>query len=478
MRIEFMLNDKWIRADVNPGLPLLDFIREQQHLTGTKIGCREGDCGACTVLEGRISGHTLKYRTIVSCPTPVLHARGKHIVTVEGLNIDGLSPVQQALVDHNAAQCGFCTPGFVVSLSAYLMSEDEDLLASISGNICRCTGYKSIERAAKALEEIKKTVHKGNRIEGMIDQGWLPVYFKEIPERLARFSTNVQAGNVVNGGIPIGGGTDLMVQQPDRILEEEILPLEGLFPGQLIRAAGKVMIDGATKIEDFFCHEIIRTSFPSLTEIRPWFASQPIRHMGSLAGNIVNASPIADLVIALLALDAELELSGRDGQKRRVRLREFYTGYKQTILAEGELISQILIDEPDPSPAFHFKKVSKRSYLDIATVNSAIQIQTRANTILTVHLAVGGVAAIPFYAVNTCKCLKGKPLDTNLLIGAHRVLQEEITPIDDIRGSSVYKRLLVRQQFFGHFMHLFPSLFFGEEIRAFLFTNATDHEEH
>jgi len=159
--IRFILNEKEITTDLPPGMVLLDIIRYHQHLVGTKIGCREGDCGACTVLVGEIVNDQLQYESMTSCLLPIGNAAGKHIVTIEGLNFsDLLNPVQQAIADEGATQCGFCTPGFVVSLAGFCLSNGEhtqqNAIAAIDGNICRCTGYKSIERAAGKVAEIMK----------------------------------------------------------------------------------------------------------------------------------------------------------------------------------------------------------------------------------------------------------------------------------------------------------------------------------
>jgi xanthine dehydrogenase small subunit len=156
--IRFILNEKELATDLSPGTLLLDYIRYHRHLVGTKIGCREGDCGACTVLAGEMKGDKVVYSSVTSCLMALANAQGKHIVTIEGLNGNGLNPVQQAISDESATQCGFCTPGFVVSLAGFCLSETERgydaAIASINGNICRCTGYKAIERAAAKVAEL------------------------------------------------------------------------------------------------------------------------------------------------------------------------------------------------------------------------------------------------------------------------------------------------------------------------------------
>ena len=184
--IRFILNNQDINTDISPGTTLLDFIRYQQHLTGTKIGCREGDCGACTVLKGELKEDgSLDYQTIVSCLTPIGNVHHKHVVTIEGLNQIDLNPVQQAICDENGTQCGFCTPGFIVSLTGFCLSNKPsspaNAIAAIDGNICRCTGYKSIERAAKLVSTLmEENTGKDSTIDFLQTIKILPGYFSGI----------------------------------------------------------------------------------------------------------------------------------------------------------------------------------------------------------------------------------------------------------------------------------------------------------
>ncbi len=186
--ISFILNDELIKTNKPGGITLLDFIRYKENLKGTKIGCREGDCGACTVIEGQLDNGFVKYKTIVSCLTPLGNVHGKHIVTIEGLNQEQLSPVQQALVEHNGTQCGFCTPGFAISLTAFLLNEGksdiEIAIAAIDGNICRCTGYKSIVRTAAELVELKKKIPSSEIVSWLVKNDFLPEYFLGINGQL------------------------------------------------------------------------------------------------------------------------------------------------------------------------------------------------------------------------------------------------------------------------------------------------------
>ncbi|MBT3518946.1 MAG: 2Fe-2S iron-sulfur cluster binding domain-containing protein, partial [Candidatus Marinimicrobia bacterium] len=186
--IEFILNNKTIKTEKPSGSLLLDFVRYDKSLTGTKIGCREGDCGACTVLIGDLKNGQMDYKQVTSCLTPLGNVQGKHVVTIEGLNMESLSPVQQYIVDESGSQCGFCTTGFVVSLTQFCLTNSapsyKDAIASIDGNICRCTGYKPIERAAKHITESLSDKSEKETLDWLITQKFIPSYFKDISTQL------------------------------------------------------------------------------------------------------------------------------------------------------------------------------------------------------------------------------------------------------------------------------------------------------
>src|SRR6476661_2344756 len=219
--IDFILNDRTLSTDLAPGSTVLDFVRYDQNLKGTKIGCREGDCGACTVLVGELIENEVRYRSMTSCLMPLANAAGKHIVTVEGINpADGsLSPVQQAMVDESGTQCGFCTVGFVMSLTGFCIDETpktrEMAVSAVDGNICRCTGYKSIERAAEKICGILS--ERGGVATGR--RSPVPEYFAEIPARLSGLLAAIPADETRRAGSIrfVGGGTDLYVQLPEEM---------------------------------------------------------------------------------------------------------------------------------------------------------------------------------------------------------------------------------------------------------------------
>ncbi len=466
--ITFILNNQLIQTDELAGTVLLDFIRYKMHLTGTKAGCRKGDCGACIVLEGYLENGEVRYKSIVSCLTPLGNVQGRHIVTIEGLQKDKMSPVQQAMINHAATQCGFCTPGFVMSLTAHSLaperSSPERVISAISGNICRCTGYKSIEHAAGDISSVLQRKDEKDPLGWLIKEAFLPEYFRGIADRLKQLKVKNQGSET---GRKVGGGTDLFVQQADALAVADLCFLKQDGAQADACAIDTIEVDtdnrvcrigGVVTASDIMRHATLQSHLPKLTEYFKLISSEPIRNMGTVAGNIVNASPIADLVIFFLALDAEVHLKAKNGTTRNVPLRKFYTGYKQLIMKPDETILHISFRLPQQA-SFNFEKVSKRQYLDIASVNSAILLQLDGDTIQEVHLSAGGVFAWPFYAKKTVGFLKGRTLTPELIKDAAKVLTSEVAPISDIRGSKEYKSLLLRQLFFVHFAEMFPKQF-------------------
>lgn len=468
--ISFILNENPVSTDQSAGMTLLDFIRYNNGLKGTKIGCREGDCGACTVLEGKLTEGRVTYQTIVSCLTPIGNVQGKHIVTVEGVNMDTLSPVQENLVDFNGTQCGFCTPGFVISMTAYLLSDAEPemevALDYIDGNICRCTGYKSIERACAELVKLKQKINTSNPVEWLIKNKSLPDYFYKIPDLLAEIDTQKYSGSI--HGLIVGGGTDLMVRQPDTIIEKDLSLLHNRKNLKDIIIEGSYCTIGAEVTATMIMEaKLLQSHFPNLKQHFKLIASTPIRNMGTLAGNIVNASPIGDLSIFFLALNAELFFN-KNEDRRKLYLNEFFLDYKKTNLEEEEFIEKIGFQLPDKSTHFNFEKVSKRQHLDIASVNSAISLKINNENITKARLSAGGISPVPLYLREVSAFLEGKPLNSETIVNANTIAQEEISPISDIRGSEEYKRLLLRQLIIAHFIELFPEKISWSNLRSIL----------
>lgn len=466
MITEFILNNKLIKTPVKRGTTLLDFIRYEQRLSGTKIGCREGDCGACTVLIGELIDDRMRYQSMTSCITPLGNARNKHVVTIEGLNMDELTPVQKAMIDESGTQCGFCTVGFVVSLSSYCLTAEkptlEGAISNIDGNICRCTGYKSIERAADKLVGLLSDKNLENPVEWLVQNKFIPDYFLTISERITTLNNPKPS---LTGRLVIGGGTDLYVQRHDDMTDEEIgLVLDRSEMRKIEVRDGQVFLGSATTASDIMYSPVMNGLFPNLWKHLKLVSSTPIRNMGTVAGNFVNASPIGDLTAFFLALNSSVYLKDQFDNIREIKLKEFYLGYKVLNKKADEVVAEISFPIPETGTKFNFEKVCKRTYLDIASVNSAIQIRVEAGTIQHVHLSAGGVGSTPKYLEKTCTYLTGKHIKTDVLAQANEMIQSEISPISDVRGTKEYKRLLLRQLFLSHFIELYPEYIQAEEL--------------
>ena len=462
--IEFILNNETIQTTENAGMTLLDFIREKRALKGTKIGCREGDCGACTVLVGTLNTTTnnVIYQTITSCISPLGNAHGKHIVTVEGTNLtDKLTAAQKAMSNNYATQCGFCTPGFVVSLTGLALSNSihtyENSLDAIGGNICRCTGYKSIERATQSITKLLAKKDASNSIDWLIDYDFIPNYFSEIPKKLKRINSN---NNLTIGTNLVAGGTDLYVRHADELSEKKIqLVASNSNNNSISFYKNSCVMSGNTTVTDMVNNNALSAYFPDLKEYLKLVSSEPIRNMATLAGNFVNASPIGDMTVFFLALNSKITLKNSRDKLRTIALKDFFQSYKVYDLKKEEIITNITFDMPDSSCHFNFEKVSKRTHLDIASVNSAINLKVTNGVIEAAAIAVGGVAPIPKFLHTTAAFLVGKSLTIEVVKEANTIMQDEIAPISDIRGSCDYKRLLARQLLFAHFIKYWPKTF-------------------
>ncbi len=476
--IHFLLNDEEIKTDLAPGTLALDFLRHHLRKTGTKEGCKEGDCGACTVLIGEPAGSEIRYKPVTSCLVPLGELHGKHLVTVEGLNLEHLTMVQDAIVREGASQCGFCTPGIVVSLTAELIEhgnavDRERIKYALSGNLCRCTGYASLlragERIAAAAKEITSEDGQYGRIRQLAAKGVLPDYFLQIPNRLKQIEPLAEIVEQ-QGAVYIAGGTDLYVQRGDELPGKAVVALNrqsGLRG--VSEKDGLIEIGPLTTFEELGQNPILQKHIPEIGDFMRRNASWQIRNRATVGGNIVNASPIGDVTNLLLVLDAELVLT-RNGKQRTAPLKNFYRGYKQIDKAEDELITAVRFPVPPPTAKINFEKVSKREYLDIASVNSSIWLVVEDEIIREARVSLGGVAPIPLLLQETTRRMQGQPLRPETVFKALETMPQEIAPISDIRGSAEYKRLLARNLIVAHFIKLFPEQFNLEVFEGVLFS--------
>jgi len=466
--IEFLLNDNAVRVDASPGEVVLDILRRDLGLKGTKEGCREGDCGACMVLLGTPRADAVEYYAINSCLLPVGTVAGKHIVTIEGLNGRGLTPVQQAIVDEGATQCGFCTPGLVIALTGFLLGDTpldaEAGFTAVSGNMCRCTGYLAIRRVIEKLCAVfaGAGTAPSDRLETMISSHVVPAYFRTVPERLAEM---MDEGETPGGdeAILVAGGTDLIVQRPEEVAEAQLVLLERREDLRGIRIENEDRwIGAATPVEEITRSRMLQELFPGTDPHIELISSVAIRHRATVGGNLVNASPIGDMAILLLALNAEVILCA-EGKRRCLPLKEFFTGYKQLNRRPGELVEAIRFARPPRGSLFNFEKVSRRKHLDIASVNSAMMICVEDDTVRDVHMSAGGVAPVPFYLASACERLRGNRLSPESIRQAADEACAAVSPISDVRGAAEYKRLLLGRLVRAHFIELFQDRF-GEEL--------------
>lgn len=462
IKIHFILNHRTACTSQLIGVTVLDYLRSWERLTGTKEGCREGGCGACTVLLGELQGEKLVYKSVLSCLLPLGELSGKHLVTIEGLKQEKLSPIQQALVDWGATQCGFCTPGIVMSMTGYLLATEteingEGIKAALHNNLCRCTGYGAIKRAGSALVQ---SLEKGGvrNLETGIEKGILPEYFRHIPDRLRQLPPAILENSKISPEFIIAGGTDLYVQQRDILAESSVKLLNQSLQMQGITTNNsQIHIGALTTFADFANHPAIINIIPPIQEYIQRIASVSIRQRATVGGNIITASPIGDISVILLALNASLVLQEGDNV-HTVPLREFFRGYKKIAKKPAEILTEIVIPLLPPETKFNYEKISKRQYLDCAAVNSGMAIWCAGDTILDISISMGGVAPIPLFLKQISNYFIGKLVTEEAIAGSFPILQAEISPITDIHGSASYKRLLARQLLIVHFTKMFPEI--------------------
>ena len=457
--LKLLVNDRAVETDLPPGSSLVDFLRNDLQLRGTKIGCREGDCGACTVLAGELVEGRMRYQSVASCLSPLGNAEGRHIVTIEGINQAHLSAIQAAFVEHNGTQCGFCTPGFILSLYGFCLGGKELTMANgieaVAGNICRCAGYAAIKRSMAAIVDKVQALDAADPLGWMVANGYLPEYFLGIPGRMAERAQAPRA--LPDTGYILAGGTDLLIQDFDGAADAaQVRLLSGLEGFSRITVeSGGCTIGAACTISRLKDSAELNRLIPGLADYLSLVASQPIRNMGTVGGNLANASPLGDLCVILMALDATLLLSGRDG-KREVALKDFYSGYKQARKDPDELIEAIRFETPDADTRFSFEKTSKRVHLDMATVNSALRIQLDGGVIRKASLVAGSLGPSVFRLERTSAFLEGRTVDNATFREADRIAQTEISPISRHPGDGDYKRALLRQQLLLHLMSCSP----------------------
>ncbi len=449
--ISFLNNNKIIEVkDPDPNETLLNFIRTKLKKTGTKEGCAEGGCGACTVVLGELKDNDINYRAINSCITLLPVLNGKQLIMVEDLVLkDGsLHPVQKAMVNFHGSQCGFCTPGFVMSLFSMFKNNSkfkvESIKDSISGNLCRCTGYSPIMKAAKSLSRKKKvddfSKDKKNTIKLLkkINNTSLVIYKNDkkffAPRYIQELKKILKKSSDVDF---LSGGTDLTL----RVTKERKDITNAVYMNSIkelnyIKNNNKYIEVGAsTPLIDFEFY--IKKYYPDFTKILKRYGSVQIRNVATIAGNIATASPIGDCLPLLLSLNARVIL--KDLKKTKiVYLDNFFTSYRKTKLKKGQFIHSVRIPLKNNN-TFKAFKVSKRFDDDISSVCAAFNLTVVKNKIESVRIAYGGMAAIPKRAIFCEKILLNSIVTNEIIKKAKDALEKDFRPISDTRASKSYR---------------------------------------
>ena len=456
--VTFILNNEIQQVSGLAGdMTLLAWLRQRRRLTGTKEGCAEGDCGACTVViasadaDGKIT-----WRPVNACILFMGMLEGASITTVEGLSdgAGGLHPVQQAMVDFHASQCGFCTPGFVMSLFAAWCNgtglESENIDDTLAGNLCRCTGYRPIVDAATALAGMKLPAAEAARRK--IEAGLLAqiVHAETVQltdhkirfvapanvENFADFYSENPNATIVSGATDVG----LWVTKQQRYLPTM------LWTGRVSGFAGIDHKAGLLRIGPAVTHQHaladLAARWPDLGEVMRRFGSLQVRSSGTMCGNIANGSPIGDLPPMLIALGTEVELTAGK-TSRRLPLEAFFKDYGVQDRRNGEFVSALLIPA-DAGDNLRCYKISKRFDQDISAVMGAFNVTVEKGVITAARIAFGGMAAIPKRAASLETALVGAPLDVESFRAAAARLEDDFTPISDMRASARYRMQVAR----------------------------------
>jgi len=464
--IRFYYEDQLVELDNVPAdLTVLDWLRLHRQRTGTKEGCGSGDCGACTVVTLSVVGDDngkewLQHKSINSCISFVGALHGKQLLTVESLATgDVLHPVQQAMVDEHGSQCGFCTPGFIMSLYAlYQQDEDESVLLervdqALGGNLCRCTGYRPIKAAAKVALDYRASSGKGSfaaQPEGMDGARFEQEQIKSLkallvapvdtngfyqPQNIADFASRYKENPQAR---LLAGGTDLALEVTQQLNHLSSIIHVGHVPELKIKQLhdDRLVLGAAVTVAE--CLDIMSARLPQARELLLRFGSDQIRNQATIGGNIGSASPIGDLPPLLLSLDATLTLQC-GGETRDIPISHYYKGYRQTCLQEGEFVRHISLGLPTSSSVFAIYKISKRVEDDISSVCAAFHLPQNDGVINNARVAFGGMAATPVRAIATEQVLNAKPFNQVSVRTAQAQLAAELQPISDARASAAYR---------------------------------------
>ncbi len=450
--IQFLLGfDSRQLKNAEPTMTVLEYIRQIERMTGTKEGCAEGDCGACTIVLGEQIDGKLNYKAANSCIMflPFLH--GKQLITVEHLKkLDGsLHPVQQALVDEHGSQCGFCTPGFVMSMFAMVHNRCDTSKMSIddalAGNLCRCTGYVPIVRAARSVlsnsqedqfdQAESKTLDQLSEIHSLSISAqshgqnyYAPRTTKELAEILERHPQH----SIVAGATDVG----LWVTK-QRLHLKTVIYVGNIDSMKKINEVdGKLQIGAALSVSE--AHFELAKHYPYLDELFRRYGSVQIRNLATIGGNVANGSPIGDSLPAFVALKAQLVLTSVNGS-RTLPIEEFFLEYGKQDIASNEFLERIDVPLPKSDQKFRIYKLSKRFHQDISAVCGAFSLKIKEDVIQSIRICFGGMAGTPLRAKHCEEVLRGVRLEKTNLDQAKKALEQDFDPITDFRATADYR---------------------------------------
>jgi len=464
--IKFVWNNKILKINnPDPNETLLNFIRLKIKKTGTKEGCAEGGCGACTVVLVELKKNNLIYKTVNACISFVTILQGKQLIIVEDLvnNNGSLHPVQKAMVDYHGSQCGFCTPGFVMSLFAmqknYSSYNNENIKDSISGNLCRCTGYRPIIDAAKSLNNksnLDKFVKNKKKIINLLKK--IKTENININNRNKKYfapRTITELKKIIKDNPNskfLSGGTDLsLIVTKERKDMDNIISLNSINELNFIEKKNEHIVVGAsTSLREF--ELFIKKYYSDFAAILNRYGSVQIRNVGTIAGNIATASPIGDTLPLLLSLDAKVVLQSLN-KKTILPIKNFFISYRKTKLKKRQFIHSIIIPIFKKN-IFKAYKISKRIDDDISSVCASFNLEIINKKIKSIKIAYGGMAPIPKRATNCEKILINKNISKENIEKAKKTLEKDFKPISDMRASKNYRMKIAKNLLMKCFMEI------------------------
>ena len=446
--IEFLLNNDLISINnLETNMTVLNYLRNEKNLKGTKEGCASGDCGACTAVIAELVKSKLEYKTINTCITFIYNLHGKQLITVESLDKNDLHPVQKSMIDKDGSQCGFCTPGIVMSMYGMYKNKikmtNRNIEKGLSGNLCRCTGYKSIKSAALNMyngRKINNYNKKNMSILKQISKKDIHIKFDNnnfyIHHNLKGLLKDISK---VKNPIFVTGGTDIALEVTKKNKDLSNIFYLGLNKelNYIKIKKNNMHIGSATPINKLLPY--LKKIYPSFARMFLRYGSEQIRNVASIGGNLASASPIGDTSPVLIALGAKIIISGK--YNKEIYLKDFFKSYRKTILKNNEIISEIII--PIKKKSFlRCYKISKRIEDDISSIFMAISGSLNANLFNDINIVCGGMAATPLMAIKTQKFLLNKEFTKKNIEEAKKIIISDFQTLSDMRASAKYRSLI------------------------------------